>query len=276
MTSNVRLNVTRFRVNANSLGPFWTICLWLFASTSMSAQTSAQHDQQALKIIEQTVVAGGGQELITSVQDFTETGTVTYGWGDQPTGNVTVKGRGLHQFKIEADLSAGKLTTVVARDGGLLTEMNGWTRPILRQSANDIGSLTLPLLSLIAAIQDSSASIVYGGLVAHDGASAYDIRLQEVYTQQQDPGGNRGVREARDFYIDPKTFLITAISDRVYFGGPSDTGVSHENLFSNYQPENGIMMPLTVVETVQGETGFTMTFSQVTFNSGLADSDFAW
>jgi hypothetical protein len=253
------------------------IGLWCFAPKTAVAQNSVQRDSEAIAILAQTIAAGGGQELLASIRDFTETGTITYGWGDHPTGDVTVKGRGLRQFKIEADLSIGKRTTVVNGEGGSLKDADGRSWPIYRQSAGDLGSLTLPYLPLIGAVQDSSVSIIYGGLITHNGTSAYDIRLQRAYTRQQDPSGNRGKREERDFYIDPKTLLVAAISDRIHFGGnPNDEGVPHEILYSDYQPESGILAPRTIVEKVNSATGFTMIFSQVRFNSGMSDSDFAW
>jgi hypothetical protein len=253
-----------------------TLCLSSLVPMIALAQNPLKRDQQALTIITQTLAAGGGQRPLASIHDFTETGTVTYYWADQVTGNVTVKGRGLHQLKIEADLPDGKRTTVVSGDGGSLTEPNGTVRPILRQSANDLGNLVLPYLPLIAAMQDPTSSIIYGGFVTHNGASAYDVRVQKVYARHEDPLGNRGAREAHDFYIDPKTFLVAAVSDRIYFGGRSDPGTSHEDRYSNYHLQNGIAVPLTIEQTVQGVTGFTLAFSEVTFNSGVADSEFAW
>ena len=98
------------------------LCLCVFASRAALAQNSAQRDQHAVTILTQTIAACGGQDLLAAIQDFTETGTVTYYWADQITGNVTVKGRGLHQLKIEADLPAGKHTAVVNRDGGSLID----------------------------------------------------------------------------------------------------------------------------------------------------------
>lgn len=280
MTSLVRLNVADHRINAALLVLLGTICLGSFVSTPVFAQSSVQRNQQALMILKQTIAAGGGQELLASVRDFTETGTITYNWADQVTGNVTVKSRGLHYFRMEADLADGKRTTVVNGEGGLLTDGDGRSTPIYRQSAAVLGSFTLPYLPLIAALQDSSTSIVFGGLVTHNGAPAYDLRLQRVFTEQQDPSGKRGAREARDFYIDPKTFLVVAISDRIQFANPRDESfpheIPHEILYSNYQSENGTLAPLTIVETVQDVTGFTMNLTQVTFNSGLADHDFAW
>jgi len=269
------LSLGYFRVI--SWGLLGVMCLWFLAPKVAYAQDSVQRDQQALTLIAQVIATGGGQDLLTSIQDLTETGTVTYNFAEPVTGNVTVRSRGLHQFRIDADLPQGRRTTVVNGESGSLMQADGQRWPIHRQSAAGLGSLTLPYLPLIDAMQDSSVSIVYGGLTTHNGASAYDIRLQRVYTKQQDPSGNRGAREAREFYIDPKTLLVSAVSDRIHFGVDSnDEGVPHEILYSNYQSENGIIVPLTIMETVRGVTGFTMNLNQVTVNSGLDGSEFAW
>jgi hypothetical protein len=243
---------------------------------SVQAQTSVQRDQQALAVIAKTVVASGGTEALSTVQDFTATGTITYYWPDAITGTLRLEGRGLNQLKIGADLSTGKRTIVVNGTGGSLKEANGRTWPIPRQSAIDLGALPLPYLPLIAANQDTSIIVRYGGLVTHNGVAAYDIRIQKTYTEKQDSTQMRGVKEARDFYIDPNTFLITSVSDRVYLGGLRDAGVPQEITYSNYGLQGAIMVPLTIVQTIQGSTGFTMKLDTITFNSGLTDSDFAW
>lgn len=274
MITLVHINGIGAKVKGSSLALLSTVCLWYFAPTITHAQSSIQRDQQALTIIEQSIAAVGGLNQITSIQDFTETGTVTYYWTGQPTGNVTVKSRGLHQLRIDADLPDGRRSTVVSGAGGSIKEDNGRTTPIHPQSAADIASMTFPYSLLIAAMQDSSMSIIYSGLVTHDGASVHDIRIQKVYSNQRDdPSGKRGTREGRDFYVDPNTYLVVAISDQIYVG---NRGEPHEILYSNYEPESGVSMPLTVTETVGGAKGLVMQLSQVTFNSQLSDSDFAW
>lgn len=265
-------------MKAASLGLLCSIGFWLSPTAAIS-QNAVQRDQQALTILKQTIAASGGQQLLASIQDITETGKIAFhaANSDDMDSNVTVKGRGLHQLKLEADQSTGKRTVVVNGYGGSLKGADGRSMPLNHQSAAGLGSITLPYLILIAAVQDTSTKIVYKGLVTHNGASVHDVRFQTVYPKQQDPQGDRGEREARDFYIDPNTLFITAVSDRFHFSrAPHDEGIVHEVLYSNYQPEDGIIVPLTIVETAHGVTSFTMKLSHVTFNSGLGDSEFAW
>jgi hypothetical protein len=269
-------NSNKFVAKLNRV--FWTLlsasCLSVFMSSIAFGQTTVERDQQALTILSQVIAAAGGQNQITSIQDITETGTATFHLDQEVTTNIVVKERGLHQFRMDAELPEGRRSTVVNSAGGRLKEANGQFRPINRQSIADLQSVTFPYLVLIEALQDSSTKIIYGGLITHNGISVYDIRIEKAYTSQQDPIGVRGAREGRDIYIDPKNFLVIAIFDQLHFGSLQDSGVPHEILYSNYQSENGIAMPLTISETVRGMTGSTMQIDQVTFNSGLGDSDF--
>jgi hypothetical protein len=102
----------------------------------------------------------------------------------------------------------------------------------------------------------------------------HNIRIKRTYTSQQDPTGTRGAQEARDIYIDPNSLLVVAISDQLQIGGAGDNGVPHKILYSNYKSENGIAMPLSISETMRGETRVTIQQSNITFNTGLTDSDF--
>jgi hypothetical protein len=248
--------------------------LWLFASKAALAQNSVQRDQQALAILAQTIAAAGGRYLIASLQDVTETGTATFHLEQEVTGSVSVKERGLHQIKVDADLPEGRRSTVVNGAGGSLTEPDGQFRPINRQICADLGSLTFPYLPVLEAIDDSSITVIDGGLVTYNGASVHKIRIEKAYTSQHDPIGNRGALEGRDIYIDPSALMVVSISDQIHFGRQPENGIFHEMLFSNYRIQNGVPMPMTISERMQGVTSVTLQLDHVAFNSGLTDADF--
>jgi hypothetical protein len=254
---------------------FGAALFWVAFSSIASGQSAVQRDQQALTILLQTIAAGGGQNMITSIQDLTETGTATFNLDSEVRASITIKGRGLQLIRIDADLPEGRRSTVVNALGGLLREADGQLRTINRQSIANLRNITFPYLPLIVAMQDSSAKIIYGGLVTHDGAPAYDVRIEKAHASEQGSPRQRG-SHPRDFYIDPKSLLVMAISDQIRGpSDPQDAGIPHEVLYSNYQSQNGIAMPMTISETVRGVTGVSMELTQVTFNSGLTDSDFS-
>lgn len=250
------------------------ICLLLWQPFAAFAQTSVQRDQQALAVLQQVLVAGGGQGQLSSIQDLTRSGTVTYSADDPITASVTIKSRG-QQVKVDTAMPDGQRIAIVDGGGGLQAEPNGTLLQISNQSAFDFRCMVFPYLSLADAAMNSSITVIYIGLVSHSGASLLDIRLQESVRTIQYPQGNRSVREAHDFYIDPNTFLVVAVSDRFYAGADGSQGLAHEIQFSNYQTENGISLPMTVVETIDGVTAVTMQLNQAMFNTGLSDSDFS-
>jgi hypothetical protein len=246
------------------------------SATVSPANGSVQRDPQALSILTQAIARAGGTTLLSSIQAIEERGSITYSFGDQVTAEVMVKTRGMHQLRIEADLSAGKRTTIINGDHGLLKDETGRISSINDQGDTDVGVFTLPYLTLNAAIQDTSCGVTFGGLVTHDGVAAYDIRLSRNSSKKGRPTGSQEVREVRDFYIEPDSFHVVALSDQFHVGrGPLKEDVSHEVQYSDYQTESAIPVPMTITEVVRGEASFKMHFSQVTFNPGVLDSDFA-
>jgi hypothetical protein len=245
-------------------------------STAPLPTGAKQRDQEALLILSGTIGAAGGVEQLTTIRDLTETGTVTYYWSKEVTGNVTVKSQGHDRLKIDADLPTGKQITVIGSNGGTIIEPNGSRIPINGQSITDLGNLTMPSLALLEAMRDSSVGLVYAGMVTHNGSQVYDVRVMPSFPQAQDLKGKRSTDEARDFYIDTKTLLVTSITDSFHLGGRKDTALLHELSYSNYQLQNGVMAPLAITESVSGNPGLTMTLTQVSFNPGLAPADFSW
>jgi hypothetical protein len=242
-------------------------------SINAFGQGTVQRDQQALTIIAQAIVVAGGQDQLDSIRDLIETGTVTYHLDPEVSGSATIKSRGIRHFRMDAELPAGERSIIVNGLGGSLIEADGAFRPIVGQCVADLGSFSFPVIPLIAAARDHSISITYAGLVNHNGASLHDIRIQKEYPLTQDPEGFRGIREARDFFIDPNTFTVTSIWDVIQFSSIA-AGVPHEIVYSNYQLENGVLIPLTVYESVRGVNEFTIHLNHVTFNSNLTDADF--
>lgn len=45
--------------------------------------------------------------------------------------------------------------------------------------------------------------------------------------------------------------------------------------FSNYQGVNGVMVPFSIMDTVNGQQPWAVHLSSMQFNTGLTDSDFA-
>lgn len=234
----------------------------------------AQRDQQGLAILNQTIAAGGGSALLSSIEDFTGNGTVTYNWNPQGSGDVKVKGRGQHQFRTDATLPDGVRTLIANNGSGSITETDGTVRTITHDGAVGLGSLTFPYTFLLMAIQDSSISITYVGMANHLGTHLHDVKIQNTYPKTVDPDGRKSRNTVRDFYIDPSTFLVVSVFSLI---NPTADGggIPHEVVFADYHAVNGVVAPLGITESVRGQSLLTLTLSQLSFNTGLTDVDFA-
>jgi hypothetical protein len=245
------------------------------SGTQQTSTGAVQRDPQAITIITKALNAAGGIGTLAAIQDFTASGTVSYNWGESPVqGNVTVKGRGLAQFRLDATLPEGAHSWVMNNGTALEKHHDGTVTPLPFTLTLRPANSTFPFFRLLAVLQDTSWSISSVGTVEYDGQQAYSIGLQRTYTDGTDPTGFKSTATKSDFIIDPNTFLVLSIQDKAYRkdGGPGDA--PHEMQFSAYKSFNGILVPSSVTELIGGQQTATIQLNQITFNSGLTDTDF--
>jgi len=243
--------------------------------TSTSATHPTQRDAQALTILSQVVNTAGGLQVLSAIQDFTASGSIIYNWAENPVqGNVTLKSRGLGQFRLDSALPDGTRTWLVNSGTATQKKADGTISPLPFPATFKPSVSFFPLVLLVAALQDKSWNISYVGIVTTEGTEFLDIRLQKVFAGESDPSGFKSRATQTDFLIDPATHLITAVQDQAY-RNDGDPGESpHEMKFANYQRVNGIAVPFSITELISGQQTVAVQLTQVAFNSGLADSDF--
>jgi hypothetical protein len=246
-------------------------------SPKLAGQTTAPapKDPQAVSVLTQALTSAGGVSAVSAIQDFTATGNVTYYWANQQVaGAVTVKGRGMTQYRIDVQLNPGTRTAVVDNGAAWIKEADGSVRQLLSQHSENAGGVCFPYQQIAAALTNSSVSITDLGTIAEDGQQFRGIRLQDTVAASGDPLGVRTKLGQTDLLIDPNSFLVLRIRDSV--PGRSLTGprVSHEMIFSDYGQVNGVQFPFSVTQTIGHQPTDTIQFSQVNFNTGLSDSDF--
>jgi hypothetical protein len=273
--------ICKRRVHANLSGPLLSIItvvtVVLLLVVGASGQQTLQRDQQALAIVDQALLSAGGASLIRSVQDFTETGTITHYWDDQATGDVTVKGRGDSELRIDETLPGGVRTVLLAKGAGSVRESDGTFRLVPHERAINPSTMTFPYFQLLKAVQDASMNVRYLGLSTHNGRQVHTVRVEPSFAD-----GNRKDRAVRrsklgitDFLIDPVTLLVVSIAVAVDFGSSNGKPAYNRVEFSEYQTIDGVAVPLSIRETFRGQTLLTMQLTRVAFNTGIAESTFA-
>ncbi|MHB8525866.1 MAG: LolA-like protein [Candidatus Acidiferrales bacterium] len=176
---------------------------------------------------------------------------------------------------MDSNTSEGNQSWIADGLSGTLTMIDGKTQPLTPYNLINAGSLTLPVLRIAAALNNPTTSIRYMGQVTENGDLTYQIRLVPpvekglaVISRLDGPG-------IIDLFLDSATYQLVAEVETLHGDRNVTQTYSEEIDFSNYQPRNGIVVPLTVVEKVSGQQTWSITLGNVTFNTGLSDADFA-
>lgn len=250
-------------------------CLFLFLSTRAYAQ-APQQDPQAVAILTQCLNAAGGSAVVSAVQDFTATGTIIYNWADQAvSGPVTVYGKGMTEFRLDANVSGGTQSFIVNGIAGDSTPVNGQTISLPFYNVMTGGSLTFPAARIAAALNDPSTSISFVGLVTQNGLQAYQVHVAPPVDPTLTLNGALSGLGQFDLFIDPTSSQLLELLENVWSSTDTSQTYLHEIVFSNYTTASGLSIPFGITEKIAGQQTWSMSLTSITFNSGLSDSLFS-
>jgi len=236
---------------------------------------TVKRDPQAVAILMQALNAAGGVAALSAIHDFAGSGAITYYWASKEVqGNATIRGRGTGQFRLDTTLPNGVRSVAVNNGTGSVKEVDGTTTPIPYHNAVNFGSVTFPYMYLVAALQDSAISMSYVGLETTDGRQAHHIRMRRVFAPDTELTQIHTKLTTREFFIDPVTFHLLSTLDMVHPKYKSTEDLPHEMQFSDYRPVSGVLVPFSITEIGWGQRTLTIQLNQITFNTGLHDTDF--
>jgi hypothetical protein len=230
---------------------------------------------QAVALLSQAVGTSGGLQTLAGIQDFVASGNITYFWADDPViGSVTVRGRGIDQFKLEGTTPKGQHAWVADGGSGSVRNLDGSVVALSYQNAINLGSLTLPALALAAALRDSTTSVTYLGVADVNGAKLEQIRVQRKAKAPIDPNNMLSKMSTRDYFVDPTTAQVVLVRDSMAAPDNSSELYPHEVAFSDYRNSNGVLVPYAISEQFGGQRTWTIQLTAIAFNQGLSDADF--
>jgi hypothetical protein len=252
--------------------------LILSSSPRLDAQqstTTPQRDPQAVDILNQCLNLAGGISTIGAIVDYTASGVITYHWaGKDVDGNVTVRGRGLDQFRMDASLPTGVRSWAASRGVSSQQAEDGSVSQRRGFAALNPSSFAFPYMQLAAATKSSNFQLLNRGIVQLYGQSAYDIRVLGFSLQGSPSQDPKTELDATDFFIDTSTLQVVMLREMPLPSANSPPGPLHQIRFSDYRTVNGVLVPFTIAEAVGGQETWIIHLDRISFNSGLVQSDF--
>jgi len=228
---------------------------------------TATKDPQAVQIVTQALVTAGGTSTIDLISDYKATGNVMYHLAEDAQGKVTIRGKGLDELRIDADLPTGVRSEAISR-GMMTMKLEDGTVNSRQMHAPLVPTrFLLPYLLLSPALGSPGYNIWYKGTVALAGRSLYDIQVQRILSLAPTPTTQLLEYFTIDFFIDPSTFQVVMVQDAI------PRHITRQIRYSNYKMVDGISVPFSIVES-GAELPCEINLDQITFNSGLQDSDF--
>jgi len=152
----------------------------LIASVSLFCQERPEvprRDPLLMDVLTRVVSVGGGSQALASVRDLTESGEITFHWGQGVKGTVTIQALGSNHFRMEADLPDGKHTWVVNDGDGTRKEADRKAEPLSSENAVNLLNLAFPISHVAAALRDAETDVSLVGIEQRDGRSVYRLRL---------------------------------------------------------------------------------------------------
>ena len=254
-----------------------SLALIFQTSSQLHAQQSAiavQRDPQAIATLTQTIMAAGGAK-VSSIQDFTGTGVITYNWaGEATSGSVRLYGKGPSQFRMDSTVPAGLQSLVIVGHKAILVPAHAAKTDVPIRATVCTGNLTLPGLRIAQALADSSISVVYVGLVAWNGSQAHQIHVVLPIDSRLVVSPTFSGLGEFDLYFDPNSTQLLGLAEKIWWDDDLRQPYLHELIFSNYQLANSVAVPYTITEKMGGQQTWSITLDSLAFNTGLSDDVF--
>ena len=243
------------------------------ATTTITQQTAAS----ATSGLAQSLLALTGGQTIT---DAVLTGTITRTAGSAvETVPVKFEVKGFSESKIEFTSSAFVASEVSGLSGGIpacqWTDAKGTVHRVPTENCmNPVWFL--PELSALGTVSATSTTVILVGSETYNGTAVDHYRLSQVFGTPKQIGSATFLGDVvkTDIYCDASTHLPVALGYTLHPDNNPSVDIVTEVRFSNYQPMNGMLLPMKVTKLMNGSVLLEATLTNAAVNVGLSDSEF--
>jgi hypothetical protein len=233
----------------------------------VTAPSPASQDPQAVSVVDQALRVAGGIAAINAVNDYTATGNITYHLPQDTQGTVTIRGGGLDQLRIDANLASGVRSEATFQGELRLKSEDGTVTRISSQIPLAPPRLVLPYLFLAPVLHSPCYRMYYKGVVTLDSKTAHHIQVQLVIPGNADPNP---ISEylTMEYFIDISTYQVLMMQD------VAPKHLVRQVRYADYITADGLLVPLSISEQINAQETWLVHLDHISFNSGLRDPDF--
>jgi len=225
----------------------------------LSLMTSPGLSQEASDILKKMVEAQGGKKVLEKIKDMTLSGTLEMTQMGM-TGSMTMYKK--EPNKVRMDIEVMGMIITQAYDG----ETAWWVNPqtgsreeVPERQAEDMKRMALGIDAFLYPEK-------YGISFAYKGKEKIEEK-EYLVLEQTFPDGHKAT-----LYIDPKTYLTYKTKSTTV--NQMGVEVEQETFESDFKKVNGMTIAYSIIIFQNDEEFMKLTFTEVTFNSGLEDSLF--
>ena len=236
-------------------------------SPSTAAPAPPVRDQQAIAVVQQSLVAMGGTAMVGQVQNSVVTGTSVKQSAQQAaTESFTWTFAG-NQFRFETSAASGRHVLVSSGASPQDFHDGAWfiVRPVMARTSLPYH---IPALALLGEIQNSGYSFVFVGATTLNGKIAIHIQTRD----DSDLTGH--LFTPQDWYFDSVTGLPLRVEFQIPTSQNPNDALNASMEFSNFQVVSGVLVPFQLSIT-EGPVSLVSTVTSATFNTNVNSSGFA-
>ncbi|MEO6804844.1 MAG: hypothetical protein ABI209_01740 [Edaphobacter sp.] len=131
----------------------------------------------------------------------------------------------------------------------------------------------LPLKAAEAALK---FSIIDHGSTVLQGNSFHRISVEVAIPKKDLFPYEKDDRLVVDMYFDPSTHLLAKTVSLIPIPGSSEPVLLKVNDYANYQQTGQFLLPMTIDETINGQSIWKLVFSSLDFTKTMSDKDFTF
>jgi len=267
----------RVKVGYLHSGRVVQVVLMCFGCCTLSAAqniNSPGRDPRAITVLNSCLEKTGGTGAITTVQDISATGNITYYWGAQEVdGEASIRARGLDQFRLDASLPEGKTSWIVNRGQGTLEKADGTVRKSAMNNSLVTGAVTFPEAKVPFFLNDPRIALQYG-LSTVNGAAAYRIQIRLPVRSDRGSTAISNQPGLLDMFFEVNTCHLVKTQDVFYPTTSTQDHYVHELFFGDFRAIQGRLLPHVIIERFAGQTTWMLRLQSISLNTGIQNSEF--